>query len=92
MNKSELIKRLLDRTDSYNEEDLGQTVNRILDLISNSLTNRDRVEVRNFGSFSIRSREQRVSRNPKTGTSVLVEAKHHPYFRASKHLKESLNK
>tara|TARA_B100001175_G_C19427014_1_gene599142 strand:- start:30 stop:308 length:279 start_codon:yes stop_codon:yes gene_type:complete len=92
MNKPDLIKHLSDRADSVNQEDLGQTVNNILNFISNSLTNGDRVEVRNFGTFSIRSREQRVSRNPKTGTSVLVEAKHHPYFRASKYLKESLNK
>ena len=47
---------------------------------------------RNFGTFSIRSREERLSRNPKTGTTVLVEAKKHPYFRASKDLKQSLNK
>ena len=67
-------------------------MNSILNLITQSLTNKDRVEVRNFGTFSIRSREERLSRNPKTGTSVLVEAKNHPYFRASKNLKQSLNK
>jgi integration host factor subunit beta len=49
------------------------------------------VEIRNFGSFSARKRDKRLSRNPKSGTSVLVEPKNHPYFRASKNLKESLN-
>ena len=92
MTKSDLIKKLSDRDDFLNEEDLKQTVNAIISLISNSLTNGDRVEVRKFGTFSIRSRKQRLSRNPKTGTSVLVDGKHHPYFRASKYLKESLNK
>jgi integration host factor subunit beta len=92
MNKSDLIKKISENTDSLNEEDLEQTVNIILKLISNSLNNGDRVEIRNFGTFSVRSRDQRVSRNPKTGTSVLVEPKNHPYFRASKYLKESLNK
>jgi integration host factor subunit beta len=92
MNKSDLIKKISDNTDSLNEEDLEQTVNIILKLISNSLNNGDRVEIRNFGTFSVRSRDQRISRNPKTGTSVLVEPKNHPYFRASKYLKESLNK
>ena len=91
MTKSDLIKKLSDRNDFLNEEDLKQTVNAIISLISNSLTNGDRVEVRKFGTFSIRSRKQRLSRNPKTGTSVLVAARHHPYFRASKYLKESLN-
>tara|TARA_A100001011_G_scaffold270841_1_gene280045 strand:+ start:69 stop:347 length:279 start_codon:yes stop_codon:yes gene_type:complete len=92
MNKSDLIKKISDRKDHLNEDDSDQTVNLILNLISKSLSNGDRVEIRNFGTFSVRSREQRVSRNPKTGTSVLVNPKHHPYFRASKHLKESLNK
>ena len=92
MNKSDLIKKISENSDSLNEEDLEQTVNTVLSLISNSLGNGDRVEIRNFGTFSVRSRDQRISRNPKTGTSVLVEPKNHPYFRASKYLKESLNK
>jgi integration host factor subunit beta len=92
MNKSDLIKKISENTDSLNQEDLELTINRILKLISNSLNNGDRVEIRNFGTFSVRSRDQRISRNPKTGTSVLVEPKNHPYFRASKYLKESLNK
>ena len=92
MNKSDLIKQISENTDSLNEDDLEQTVNIILQLISDSLNNGDRVEIRNFGTFSVRSRDQRISRNPKTGTSVLVEPKNHPYFRASKYLKESLNK
>ena len=92
MNKSDLIKKISENSDSLNEEDLEQTVNTILNLISNSLSNGNRVEIRNFGTFSVRSRDQRISRNPKTGTSVLVEPKNYPYFRASKFLRESLNK
>ncbi len=92
MNKSDLIKKISDNSDNLTEADLGQAVNAILTLISDSLSKGNRVEVRNFGTFSIRSREKRLSRNPKTGTSVLVDAKYHPYFRASKHIKESLNK
>ena len=92
MNKSDLIKKISENSDSLNEDDLEQTVNTILNLISSSLSKGDRVEIRNFGTFSVRSRDQRISRNPKTGTSVLVEPKNHPYFRASKFLKESLNK
>ena len=92
MNKSDLIKKITENSDSLNEDDLEQTVNTILNLISSSLSKEDRVEIRNFGTFSVRSRDQRISRNPKTGTSVLVEPKNHPYFRASKFLRESLNK
>ncbi len=92
MNKSDLISNISNKSDSFSEDDIGKSVNSILNLITQSLSNKDRVEIRNFGSFSIRFREQRLSRNPKTGTSVLVEAKSHPYFRASKDLKQSLNK
>ena len=92
MNKSDLIKKISENAGPLNEEDLEQTVSSILNLISTSLNNGDRVEIRKFGTFSVRSRGQRISRNPKTGTSVLVEPKNHPYFRASKYLRESLNK
>ena len=92
MNKSDLIKTISNQSDLFAEEDIERSVNSIINLISQSLSKNYRVEVRNFGTFSIRSREERLSRNPKTGTSVLVEAKSHPYFRASKDLKQSLNK
>ena len=92
MNKSDLVNRISSKLDFFSDDDIEKSVNLIIDLISESLRKNQRVEVRNFGTFSIRSREKRLSRNPKTGTSVLVEAKHHPYFRASKNLKQSLNK
>ena len=92
MNKSDLVNNISNKFDSFTEDDIEKSVNSILELISKSLSKKQRVEIRNFGTFSIRSREERLSRNPKTGTSVLVEAKNHPYFRASKNLKQSLNK
>tara|TARA_B100001142_G_C14120965_1_gene572999 strand:+ start:143 stop:421 length:279 start_codon:yes stop_codon:yes gene_type:complete len=92
MNKSDLVKNISNKSDSFTEDDIEKSVNSILELISKSLGQKQRVEIRNFGTFSIRPREERLSRNPKTGTSVLVEAKNHPYFRASKNLKQSLNK
>jgi len=92
MNKSDLISNILNKSNSFSKDDIEKSLNSILNLITQSLANKDRVEVRNFGTFSIRSRDERLSRNPKTGTSVLVEAKNHPYFRASKNLKQSLNK
>ncbi len=92
MNRSDLIKSLLLKSNSFAYDDIERSVKSILDLITVSLSNNERVEVRNFGTFSTRSRAQRLSRNPKTGSSVLVEQKNHPYFRASKNLKQSLNK
>ena len=92
MNKSDLVKNISNKSDSFSEDDIEKSINSILNLITQTLTNKHRVEIRNFGTFSIRPRKERLSRNPKTGTSVLVEAKNHPYFRGSKNLKQSLNK
>ena len=92
MNKSELIDHISNKSDTFSEDDIEKSINSILNLITQSLSSNNRVEVRSFGTFSVRSREKRLSRNPKTGTTVLVEAKNHPYFRASKNLKQSLNK
>ena len=91
MNKSGLLRKLKEKRDIFPEEDLESSINLILHFISSTLEEANRVEIRNFGTFSTRKREKRLSRNPKTGTSVLVESKYHPYFRASKNLKESLN-
>ena len=91
MNKSEIIKNLSLKIESLSDNDVEKSVNIILTLVSESLVRTDRVELRNFGTFSTRTREKHISRNPKTGTSILVQAKNHPYFRASKYLKESLN-
>lgn len=91
MNKSDLLAKLKIKKDLFSQEDLERSVNSILQFISTTLEDSNRVEIRNFGTFSVRKREKRLSRNPKTGTSVLVESKNHPYFRASKNLKESLS-
>ena len=92
MNRSHLVKRLSNKISSLKEEDIKVSVDMIIDLITETLQKKDRLEIRNFGTFSVRKREQRISRNPKTGTSVMVHSKNHPYFRASKFLKDSLNK
>tara|TARA_Y100000768_G_C23884071_1_gene636705 strand:- start:247 stop:525 length:279 start_codon:yes stop_codon:yes gene_type:complete len=92
MNRLDIVRNLCSKVDSLSYDDASRSVDSIISLISESLSKSDRIEVRNFGTFSIRKRDQRISRNPKTGTSVLVAAKYHPYFRASKLLKESLNK
>jgi integration host factor subunit beta len=91
MNKSDLLENLKSKNDSFSEEDVESSINLILQFISSTLVQANRVEIRNFGTFSARKRDKRLSRNPKSGTSVLVEPKNHPYFRASKNLKESLN-
>jgi integration host factor subunit beta len=65
-------------------------VETVLDSIVRCLRRGERVEVRGFGSFSIRQRRARIGRNPKTGARVDVPAKRIPYFRAGTDLKQSL--
>ena len=59
--------------------------------LSSSLSKGNRIEIRGFGSFSVRSRKERIGRNPKTGKSISVSTKFHTYFRASKSLRDEIN-
>ena len=90
MNKSEIVDLITSKTSHTTRKDLDDSISEILSFISAALSNADRVEIRGFGTFTSRKRNSRVARNPKTGTAVRVDAKYHPYFRASKLLKASL--
>ena len=87
MNKSELVKKIEEKK-TFIHDDVKLS---IVSLISETLRSSGRVEIRNFGTFSTRSRNKRISRNPKTGSTISVPTKSHPYFRASKFLKETLS-
>jgi len=90
MNKSELVDLLQNKIAHLTKKDAKQGVDEILNYLSNSLEQGDRIELRGFGSFSSRKRKSRLARNPKSGSAIKVESKSHPYFRASKSLKHSL--
>jgi len=90
MNKSDLIKNISLKIDSVKKSDIEEGVNQLIYVISNSLFEKNRVEIRGFGSFSSRHRSLRLARNPKTGTSITVGSKFHTYFRPSKFLKEEV--
>ena len=87
MTKSELIEKLLAKHPTLPVKEIENMVKDILEFISQSLENGDRVEVRGFGSFSLHHRQPRLGRNPKTGDSVNLSAKSVPYFKAGKELK-----
>ena len=67
-------------------------VNKVFDELGAALTEERRIEIRGFGSFSIRSRDSRIARNPRTGEKVNVTSKKMPYFRAGKNIGKYLNK
>lgn len=91
MTKSELISILADKNPHLYVKDLENTVNTVLEKIVESLEEGKRVELRGFGSFSVKKRNSRIGRNPRTGESVEVPVKYSPYFKTGKALHERLN-
>jgi integration host factor subunit beta len=66
-------------------------VNAIFDEITEALSRGDRVELRGFGAFSVKRRDARVGRNPRTGAQVAVDEKAVPFFKTGKEMRERLN-
>jgi integration host factor subunit beta len=91
MTKSELIQRLADRNPHLFLRDVEKIVDTFFDEVTNALAKGNRVELRGFGAFSVKHREARTGRNPRTGESVEVEAKSLPFFKTGKALREKLN-
>ena len=90
MNKSDLIKNISIRLDNLKKNDTEEAFNHLVSLISDSLLEKNRIEIRGFGTFSSRRRQNRLARNPKTGTSITVGSKFYTYFRPSKLLKQQV--
>lgn len=91
MTKSELIERLINRHEHLSVKDVELAIKTMLDHMADSLSQGERIEIRGFGSFSLHYRAPRVGRNPKTGESVELEAKHVPHFKPGKELREQVN-
>jgi len=91
MTKSELIARLAERNPHLYLRDVEKIVETVFDEISDALSRGDRVELRGFGAFSVKHRDARTGRNPRTGETVHVEAKRLPFFKTGKGLRERLN-
>lgn len=90
MTKAELVDVITEST-GLNRRDTVTVVNLIMENIGGALTAGDKVELRGFGSFKVKSRRPRLARNPRTGDAVDVPAKRVPYFKASNELKGRLN-
>ena len=90
MTKAELVDEV-SRNSDLNKKDAEVIVQTVLDSIVDSLKGGEKVELRGFGSFRLRSRASRQGRNPKTGEKVFVPAKRVPYFKPGKELKALIN-
>lgn len=91
MTKSELIARLAEKNPHLYQRDVERIVTTIFEEIATALARGDRVELRGFGAFSVKSRDARQGRNPRTGEAVAVEGKAIPFFKTGKQLRERLN-
>ncbi|NJM31782.1 MAG: integration host factor subunit beta [Limnobacter sp.] len=91
MTKSELIKQLVKRFPKLPVRDTDFAVKSILDTMSASLSEGQRIEIRGFGSFSLTCRPARIGRNPKSGEKVMVPEKRVPHFKPGKELRERVD-
>ncbi len=91
MTKSELITKIAAHNPHLYQRDVERIVTSIFDEISKAMGRGDRVELRGFGAFSVKQRNARVGRNPRTGESVSVPEKAVPYFKTGKQLRDLLN-
>ena len=91
MTKSDLIERLTSKHFNLSVKEIEESVKETLLLMSDSLANGERIEVRGFGSFSLHYRAPRIGRNPKTGDKVELGGKYVPHFKPGKSLRERVN-
>ncbi len=97
MIRSELIQKIFEENQDRSSEnqlimrDAEKIVNTIFEEITDAMARGDRVELHGFGAFSVKKRDARVGRNPRTGESVEVEEKHVPFFKTGKLLRDRLN-
>jgi len=90
MNKSDLIETLAAK-ENLTAKQATDTINLVLDGFTDTLKNGGRIEIRGFGSFSVREYESYTGRNPKTGVKIDVRPKKLPFFKVGKDLKGMVN-
>ncbi|MDV7141986.1 integration host factor subunit beta [Tropicimonas sp. TH_r6] len=91
MIRSELIQILSEENPHLFQRDVEKIVNTVFEEIIDAMARGDRVELRGFGAFSVKKRDARTGRNPRTGEAVDVEEKHVPFFKTGKLLRDRLN-
>jgi integration host factor subunit beta len=91
MLRSELVAKLPDELAPLKAAEVEHAVDIVLEEVGAALAEGGRVELRGFGAFSVREREARTGRNPRTGATVSVEAKRVPFFKPGKELRLKVN-
>ena len=91
MTKSGLMRIIASRLGHLSARDVEIVVNTLFAAMTDALVQGDRIEIRRFGSFTVRKRQQRNGRNPKTGELIGVPAKRVPFFTAGNELRDRVN-
>ncbi|MBI3013757.1 MAG: integration host factor subunit beta [Candidatus Tectomicrobia bacterium] len=91
MTKADLVERVSERI-TLNKKQTEVLVDTVFGTITKALAKGDKVELRGFGSFRVRTRDPREGRNPKTGTPVRIPAKRVPFFKAGKELRDIVDR
>ncbi|NIY71883.1 integration host factor subunit beta [Marivivens donghaensis] len=91
MIRSELIQKIADENPHLYQRDVEKIVNTVFETVTDAMAEGNRVELRGFGAFSVKKRDARMGRNPRTGEPVDVEEKHVPFFKTGKLLRDRLN-
>ena len=91
MIRSELVQKIADANPHLFQRNVERIVSTVFEEIIGAMSRGDRVELRGFGAFSVKKRDGRMGRNPRTGESVEVDEKHVPFFKTGKALRERLN-
>tara|TARA_Y100000591_G_C21757969_1_gene658493 strand:- start:345 stop:623 length:279 start_codon:yes stop_codon:yes gene_type:complete len=92
MQKSDLLEKLTTENPNFSYSDSKISLDSLINKLSNSLSEKQRIEIRGFGAFSIRERKPIRGRNPKSGKAIEFDSRSIIYFRPSKLLKNRINK
>lgn len=90
MNKSDLIEALV-KKEGLKDKKTADIVNLVFEEFTNTLKEGGRIEIRGFGSFTVKKYKAYTGRNPKTGAGIQVQPKRLPFFKAGKELKKRMN-
>lgn len=92
MTKFQLIQKLMEKLNNLGQQEAKTIVNTIFSSMAEALTKGERIEIRGFGNFTVRSYQAYQGRNPRTGAKVEVLPKKLPFFKVGKDLKERVDK
>ena len=91
MNKTQLVDAIVAKT-GLKKKDAELAIATAIEIVTENLSNGEKVQLSGFGSFEVKTRAERPGRNPKTQETITIEASKYPAFSASKTLKDAVNK